>query len=526
MLALCGLALACRSSGTSLLAQLEDGAAGSGGGPKEASGFGGVGGTPAAEDAGDGSNPCSIERSRFVSVDGHDTGAGTLGDPFATIAHALAQSTPGDTVLVREGVYHELVDVPVSGLPNAPVTLRAYCGERPVIDAAGLASPLGEPAIIRIVDRSHVVIDGFELRNLTGSSTQQFPAGIWVRGAVRDVVLRNNLIHHISAPDGGKNTGAHGIGVYGTSTTPSEDVRIEGNTLHDLVLGWSEALAVNGNVRNFVVSRNVIHHVDNIAFVFIGYEPDVCKSCSQADEIDVDDVNRARNGLIQGNLAYAMSSASNPSYGGEKEAACFYVDGGASLVIERNTAHDCDIGVELASEHFEKSTRGVLLRSNLLYDNDVAGVMTGGYSAGNAAGGGSAKQCWVVNNTIFNSSRNGWAKADLLLQNRNIGNTYANNVIYASDGSNAVSDDGTMNTGNVFDYNLYFKGGLDGVQGGANSITAEPRFVSAATRDLHLAADSPAIGKGRDWGAAIVGSADVDGEPRVQGGIDMGAHER
>lgn len=466
-----------------------------------------------------------VDHVIFVGPAGKDSAAGTEADPFATINHALSKAVAGDTVFVRTGVYKELVTFPASGTAGSPITLRAYCDEHPVIDATGLSGGASRPALVSIVDRSHVVVDGFEMRNLAGSGNS-FPAGIWVRGSVSDVVIRNNEVHHITAPNGGKDTGAHGIAVYGEKTTPSEDIHLENNRLHDLVLGPSEAMVVNGNVRNFEVMGNTVHDVNNIAFDFIGFEPDVCAACSQADVADVDNVNRVRDGLVRGNTAFNMTTATNPAYGGEKAAACYYVDGGAAITIERNVAHDCDLGVELASEHYQRATRAVIVRDNFLYDNDVTGIATGGYDPGMGPGGGSAEACWIVNNTIVNSSRNGWADAGVFLQNRNVGNHFENNIVVATTGSSTVADGGAKNTGNVIDYNVYFNGALSGVSAGAHSITTDPLLISASMGDLHLAAGSPAIDKGDGAVGANAGSLDIDGDPRVKGTIDIGADER
>ena len=516
---------------------------GSGGSPSGTVGSdGGVGGTGgelassvAASSSASGSSSSTgggsgcvvgVDHVIFVGPAGKDTAAGTEADPFATVNHALAKAVAGDTVFVRDGVYSELVTFPGSGAAGAPITLRAYCGEHPVLDATGLGSGVDRPALVSVVDRSHVVVDGFELRNLTATGNS-FGAGIWVRGSVSDVVIRNNDVHHITAPGGGKDTGAHGIAVYGEKTTPSEDVHLTGNLLHDLVLGPSEALVVNGNVRKFEVLDNTVHDVNNIAFDFIGFEPDVCASCSQADVSDVPNVNRVRDGLVRGNTAFNMTTATNPAYGGEKAAACFYVDGGAGIIIERNIAHDCDLGVELASEHYQKATRGVFVRDNFLYNNDVTGVATGGYDPGTGPGGGSAEQCWIVNNTIVNSSRNGWADAGVLLQNRNVNNHFENNIVVATTGGSTVSNGGLKNTGNLIDYNVYFNGALSGVIDGGHSISKDPLLISPSTGDLHLSAGSPAIDKGDDMVGAdgAPQDLDIDGEPR-KGHFDIGADER
>jgi hypothetical protein len=74
----------------------------------------------------------------YVATDGSDRAPGTLDRPFGTLGHALAQLRPGDTLTVRGGTYHEaLRDVTIApGTAAAPIAVRAYPGERPVL--AGL----------------------------------------------------------------------------------------------------------------------------------------------------------------------------------------------------------------------------------------------------------------------------------------------------------------------------------------------------------------------------------------------------
>lgn len=485
----------------------------------DAAADGGEGSMDGAADAGTDSGappPCTDDPNAiWVAPEGSANGAGTENDPLASINAALDRASRGQTVLVRSGRYAELVTIPRSGLK-----LSAACDELPTIDGTGLGATVGEPALISVLDVDDVTISGFELTGLTGRNGN-FPAGIWVRGTVHNIVLENNRIHDITAEGGGADSGAHGIAVYGTARAPSENIVVRGNELSNLILGYSEALVINGNVRRFEVTNNIVHDVNNIAFDFIGFESDVCPDCSQTDAI-TDDVNRARDGRIANNRAFRMTTASNPAYGGEKSAACYYVDGGADLIIEANRAEACDLGVELASEHFGKSTARVTVRNNFLGSNDVTGISVGGYDPGTGAGGGSAKDCTIIHNTIWDSSRNGWAETGVLLQNRSQGNIFKNNIIVASAGSSAIADGGEMNVGNTFDTNIYFGGGVDGIDGGAGSLTVDPMLVAPATGDLHLTVGSMAKDRGEVLPEVLV---DIDGDPRADGAPDIGADE-
>jgi len=70
-----------------------------------------------------------------VAPNGDDIAAGDAEHPFLTIAHGLQVLAPGDTLLVHAGEYHERVMNPPirTGRPNAPVTVTAAPGERPVV---------------------------------------------------------------------------------------------------------------------------------------------------------------------------------------------------------------------------------------------------------------------------------------------------------------------------------------------------------------------------------------------------------
>ena len=72
------------------------------------------------------------------------------------------------------------------------------------------------------------------------------------------------------ASDGGD---AHGIGVFGTTADhPIEELEIVDNDLANLTLGSSEALVVNGNVKDFLIEGNRVHDTNNIGIDVIGIE--------------------------------------------------------------------------------------------------------------------------------------------------------------------------------------------------------------------------------------------------------------
>ncbi len=466
----------------------------------------------------------------YVATDGVDTNPGTLASPWRTIQHAANSLAPGDTVYVRGGIYNERVRIARSGASGNYITFAAYAGETPIIDGAGLRVKNGWDPLVRIQDASYLKFEGFEIRNFKTRRVNRIPIGILVWGAGAHIEIRNNRVHDIKTNyqdvDGGD---AHGIAVYGTRAPQSiNNLTIDGNELNALKLGSSEALVVNGNVEQFQITHNRVHDNNNIGIDAIGFEG-----------VAPDDVyDQARDGVIADNVVYNIDSSKNPAYEGERSAGCIYVDGGTRIVVERNLAHHCNIGVELASEHHGKATSYITLRNNFIYRNSEGGIFIGGYDRQR----GSTQYCNIVNNTLFDNDTRAQGSGELYLQFDTRYNVIRNNIFYAGAQNLFIGSWSRRMTGNVVNNNLYFTNGAGEWQwkknyygsfaayqaatgNDANSPNGiDPLLQNVVTPDLHLQNTSPAI----DAGAILseAGITDIDGQARAQGGgIEMGADE-
>ena len=69
----------------------------------------------------------------YVAPNGNNTNPGTKEKPFATIQAGVNQLQPGDTLLVRAGIYRETIVFPRSGTAEKPITVKPYPGEKPVV---------------------------------------------------------------------------------------------------------------------------------------------------------------------------------------------------------------------------------------------------------------------------------------------------------------------------------------------------------------------------------------------------------
>ncbi len=77
----------------------------------------------------------------YVATDGDDANAGTFAQPFKTIAKAIAEVTPGDTIYVRGGTYALTSTITItaakSGTESQLITLTAFKDEVPILDFSG-----------------------------------------------------------------------------------------------------------------------------------------------------------------------------------------------------------------------------------------------------------------------------------------------------------------------------------------------------------------------------------------------------
>ncbi|MCB9247727.1 MAG: right-handed parallel beta-helix repeat-containing protein [Ignavibacteriales bacterium] len=452
---------------------------------------------------------------------------------FNSIQSALQAAVAGDTILVREKSepYYEKITFPNNGdQTNGYIVLMNYPNENPIIDGANYQAGNDDPqGLVRIVNKNYIKIIGFEIRNIVVSNNSIFPAGIWVYGSSSNIEITKNKIHTIQQT--ANNAGSHGLAVYGTHpTNPISNILIDGNEIYNCKLGWSESLVLNGNVDNFVVKNNSVHDNNNIAYDFIGHEK-VCPTPA---------LDQARNGIVFNNIAYNIDSRGNQAYGDEASADGFYVDGGKDIIIERNTVYNCNIGIEIASEHGGKSTSGIIVRNNLVRENIVLGIAFGGYDSKR----GSTDNCKIINNTLYkNNTENFDWGAEILVQYYCENNLVANNIVYSN--SNIPMVDNSTKTGsdNLFSNNLYYTEGtakwnwksntytdFDSYKSNSsqeeNSLFGDPLLVDPTLDNPAIQQGSNAVDNGNIFSENLNGDLDYFGNNRINNDfIDIGAAE-
>lgn len=361
--------------------------------------------------------------------------------------------------------------------------------------------------------------------------------GVSVSGRGENITLKNLKIYGIE--NNNANGNAHGILIAGTDLLPLKNITIENNEIYNLKLGFSESLVLNGNVDTFLVKNNIIRDNDNIGIDIIGLEH-TCVSCTEEND-------RARNGIVSFNTIRNITSASNPAYAGDLAAVGIYVDGGKNIIIENNKITSADYGIELATESTTSTlfTENIIVRNNLIYNNLVAGLATGGYT--NSRRG--CKDCTIVHNTFYkNGTVVASSNGELYFQYNSQDILIANNIFYAGPSGLFINFERTSNTNINLNNNLYFtdaapakwtwiwKPAADyktfaafaaGAAKEASGIYADPLFTNAALEDFSLQSGSPAKDIGLSLTVDQRGSVDYLGLDRLFGPTpDIGAFER
>ncbi len=431
------------------------------------------------------------------------------GGDYATLQEALNAAGPGDTVTVLSGDYSEALEFPRSGTPTGGyITLRAGPGQTVKLD------PNVSADIISVENRGYLRIIGLELTN---SASLSDASGVRVSGWADHIEIRDNVIHGLRGTD------AMGITVYGTSATPVSEVVISGNRVYDCDPAPSEAVVLNGNVTGFLVADNIVHDVNNIGIDFIG------------GESWTGNHGAARNGVCRGNRVYRARSG----YGGGY-AAGIYVDGGRDIVVERNSVSQCDLGIEIGAENAGWDAGGVIVRNNVVFDNDKAGIVFGGYeeTCGRVNG------CEFLGNTLYRNDTLKDGNGEIAV-NWADGNRVRNNIVRAGP-QNLLIAAGPGSSGNTFDHNLYFADtvaqsavfdweetlytGFENYRSAtgqdAASLYSDPLLDDPDGGGFRLRRGSPAVNAGDGSDMLLLGGCDYYGRPRIMGGtVDIGAAE-
>jgi hypothetical protein len=415
-------------------------------------------------------DPSSFSGQRYyVSTDGNDdTGIGTKDKPWNTIKQALIDIPLDEddaTVIIRGGTYKipEVLyfDSERGGSEGKYFTIRAYKDEEVIIDGSLLVDNFS--AMVSFSAASYIRIKGLTFTNLKGNKS-----GIYITNTSHHIRIINNTLRDMTwvvddaTEDSNKpspSDNLNPIAVIGNHPTqPVHNIVIRGNELNNIVPGYSEGIKIVGNVTDFVVAKNHIHHIANIGIVAAGNYTWVKDSSNTTIPADV---NHARNGVIRDNLVHhAVSPVAN--------SAGIYLDGARNVLVRGNTSHNNGVGFSVGSEQAGDAT-GNTLRRNIAYDNYDAGLVVGTADANVVA---FVKNTTIVKNEFRNNYTRGGYGGEMTIQSvdglkviNNLFSSRSDIMIVASQPSKRLTLENNLYHGisDSADKAVFDWGGIDGM---------------------------------------------------------------
>ena len=355
--------------------------------------------------------------SLYVSPDGSDVNDGSEGSPFYSIQRAVNAATPlrelgTVTIYLREGMYFQQFMVFDSrhdpsgrdrpqGAEPAFLEIRNFPDETAVIDGSLMeVVEQGQHQMIVVRNSDYVRIYGLTIQNNApinyGFNT---PGAVLVEtmgtasGGSQGVQIVNNTILGMDGDTFGYPTpsapGSNGsaIQVLGRSQLEENalrDVLVAGNEVGYCRTGWTESIVFAGNVSDFVIENNFVHNNNNIGINVIGLWGWITGVGDGANARA--DWNRARRGVVDGNVVINNIGYSNHASEGCGGSSGIYVDGAMDITISNNFVSGSSIGISVGTEPYHARwgspepvmARDVRIHNNIIANNRQGAVLLGG----------------------------------------------------------------------------------------------------------------------------------------------------
>jgi hypothetical protein len=430
----------------------------------------------------------ALAKTYYVSLEGDDANKGKTGKKaFRTIARGVSALKAGDTLVIRAGDYGaEMINVAASGRKGKPITVKA---EKP---GEVVLTGLGKGRCFKIVDKSHVVVEGIKFTNYT--------VGVYIRRASHTTVRKCIFVNN------------HGAGITLNDGNPKEcklshhHLFTENQFLDYAGSGLASPLS-GGGMQDYGLCMYFSSKVEVTNNYFYGHH----HQCCSFKEIMVD--CRAANNVFEG--AYYTGIYLGQNLDGSKGN---YSKRSRNLIAEGNTFRPTG-EFRLKAPIRVSNVTGAIVRNNFMDSpNGYSGCGIGVFK--------DAKDVKIYRNVIINTapSRDNPAfrlYADCEIYNNTIVGCHSalefvvpakvvcrNNIFYKN--TRAVHLDkrsGGSCEGSVFERNCWYPR-WDGM--GKTDISAKPKFVGPIKR-LKFNPYNPGAGS----------KGDRSGRPRPEGDIKL-----
>jgi hypothetical protein len=346
-------------------------------------------------------------RDFSIAIDGDDGGPGDSERPWRTLAKANATLEPGDRVYVRSGTYRAAIRPVRSGTAETRMIYAVHKG-----DTVVLVGEKGGDSVVNLVDRQHIVVDGFAIRGEPEATVSRFQVAM-NSPDTQHCAIRNCTIVNPHDPVKDLHS-ARALRTVAVNMCSSKHNTFEGNHIEN----WFIGLRFGSDSQFNIIRNNIIQNCVQKEMVCRGnsgimtgnlIEENLIGGDMTADGIQFDDgkedsianrgivirnntfFNNAENAIdlkaagdvvIEGNTIVA-SIGDNSGYGGmrtDKTGSTHERFGPASII---------------RGSH--KISHNVIIRGNIFYDN---------------LGGVHSHTNWRVYNNTFVANNRDWSGPD------------------------------------------------------------------------------------------------------------------
>ncbi len=339
---------------------------------------------------------------RYVAKNGKDSNDGSIGAPWLTLGKLNQAVKAGDTVYIREGVYKENLQPQVSGSATARITIKSFPGEKATITG----SANNQPAVTISVD--YVTIENLNIKLVdpVGDWSTNLP-DVSISGATGTQVLGCRIVNSKDAISE-KNAGVRELGIV---IGKSKDTLLEKNFIKGL--SFIAIKVATGSLRT-VIRNNV-----TLANVGEGVRVDSSQQAIAGTLIEGNIFGESLTGDgVQTNPDFGLPAAewavstdnrgiiirNNVLFNNAENAVD--LKGAADVVVENNIIYgntgnndgflgdnknDRLAGGGAITHGSGTETKDVIIRFNVIYDNNNGMVLENGWK--------------VYNNTILDNRR-------------------------------------------------------------------------------------------------------------------------
>ena len=221
----------------------------------------------------------AFSKNLYVATDGSDSNPGTILLPLQSITTAATLTAPGDTVMIRQGVYKlSTLIKPNSGTAGAYITYKSYPGDTVTIDG-------GVGYCMTFTAKKYIALDGLIFTN---QAIKTASAMIYMEQS--DFIHVINCEFYGMQPDvGGENSSV--IRCMGSGSQFSDSCYFANNYFHDNLApamrlydtkGWiiennkflncEQAIGGKDSPHDMIIRRNFIDGSKGYALMFAGQD--------------------------------------------------------------------------------------------------------------------------------------------------------------------------------------------------------------------------------------------------------------